>query len=282
MRSSTLLSILLACGFGLLLAAAPATAEVINVDTGEILFYDNFESQPADKVSHAAYPDVKDAMPTGSGIIGGGSYYFSQITGGEPVLTNIQVADYVSGTAYPAAYEGNNSLRLSRYDGGISNTRQIFAADQPLGTHIHVAEMVYISESQNYIGGLSLYNKAGDDRVLTITAYAYGNRVQYYSSSNQFTYITGLNWALNTWQKWEIDYVVGSDECTVSIDGTSVTGNYLYSTTALPGSLALAGGSSGKTPTYFDEVRTIPEPSTLALLCGGMIGLLAYAWRKRK
>ena len=114
MRSSTLLSILLACGFVMLINATPAAAEVINVDTGAILFYDNFESQPADKVSHAAYPDVKDAMPTGSGIIGGGSYYFSQITGGEPVLTNIQVADYVSGTAYPAAYEGNNSLRLRK------------------------------------------------------------------------------------------------------------------------------------------------------------------------
>jgi len=29
-------------------------------------------------------------------------------------------------------------------------------------------------------------------------------------------------------------------------------------------------------------VATIPEPSTLALLAGGLVGLLAYAWRKRK
>ncbi|MBN1396290.1 MAG: PEP-CTERM sorting domain-containing protein [Pirellulales bacterium] len=279
MKSSTLLSILLACGFGLLLAAAPASAEVINVDTGAILFYDNFESQPADKVSHAAYPDVKDAAPTGSGIIGGGSYYFSQMTGGSPVLTNIQVTDYVSGTAYPAAFEGDNCLRLSRYDGGTIDVRQIFAADQALGTHIHVAEMVYISEAVNYIGGISLFNKAGDARVLTMTATSSGG-IQYYDGG--FKTVTGLTWTLNKWQKWEIDYVVGSGTCTFSIDGTSVSGDFLYSDTNLPGALWFAGGSSSRTPTYFDEVRTIPEPSTLALLGCGLMGLLAYAWKKRR
>ncbi len=30
------------------------------------------------------------------------------------------------------------------------------------------------------------------------------------------------------------------------------------------------------------QVRTVPEPSTLALLSAGLLGLLAYAWRKHK
>jgi hypothetical protein len=29
-------------------------------------------------------------------------------------------------------------------------------------------------------------------------------------------------------------------------------------------------------------VATIPEPGTLALLTAGLLGLLCYAWRKRK
>ena len=40
------------------------------------------------------------------------------------------------------------------------------------------------------------------------------------------------------------------------------------------------------TGTYADNVRLdiseVPEPSTLVLLASGLVGLLAYAWRKRK
>ena len=41
------------------------------------------------------------------------------------------------------------------------------------------------------------------------------------------------------------------------------------------------GGCRGA-ESYFDEPFTVPEPSTLALFATGLIGLLAYAWRKRK
>ena len=29
-------------------------------------------------------------------------------------------------------------------------------------------------------------------------------------------------------------------------------------------------------------IKTVPEPGTIALLAAGLLGLLAYAWRKRK
>jgi hypothetical protein len=34
--------------------------------------------------------------------------------------------------------------------------------------------------------------------------------------------------------------------------------------------------------TWADVTPVVPEPSTLALLAAGLVGLLAYAWRKRK
>lgn len=48
--------------------------------------------------------------------------------------------------------------------------------------------------------------------------------------------------------------------------------------------LGVAGYLNDNNYTLFDnmEVHTIPEPGTFALLATGLIGLLAYAWRRRK
>ena len=62
-------------------------------------------------------------------------------------------------------------------------------------------------------------------------------------------------------------------------DGTNYIGFYSY-TNALPSSTSFSNSC------LFDNVSVtiadVPEPSTLALLAAGLIGLLAYAWRKRK
>ncbi|MCG2684459.1 MAG: PEP-CTERM sorting domain-containing protein [Planctomycetales bacterium] len=50
--------------------------------------------------------------------------------------------------------------------------------------------------------------------------------------------------------------------------------------------LQLWSGPNGPTQVLADNVTVsytpIPEPSTLALLAAGLVGLLCYAWRKRK
>ncbi|MBU4271699.1 MAG: PEP-CTERM sorting domain-containing protein [Planctomycetes bacterium] len=43
-----------------------------------------------------------------------------------------------------------------------------------------------------------------------------------------------------------------------------------------------AVSGNGSNDAYIDSVTLVPEPGTLALLATGLIGLLCYAWRKRR
>ncbi|MBU4273300.1 MAG: PEP-CTERM sorting domain-containing protein [Planctomycetes bacterium] len=44
----------------------------------------------------------------------------------------------------------------------------------------------------------------------------------------------------------------------------------------------VAWGADARTSIDAVSITTIPEPSALALLATGLVGLLCYAWRKRK
>jgi len=59
-------------------------------------------------------------------------------------------------------------------------------------------------------------------------------------------------------------------------------GNGLLSAASFPGALHIDLHTDGGTTATFDNVTIIPEPSTLALLLTATVGLLAYAWRRRR
>lgn len=64
--------------------------------------------------------------------------------------------------------------------------------------------------------------------------------------------------------------------------GTPFTANFSYALSGMFDTVYLRmGGTTGGILDDF-EISQVPEPSTLALLASGLIGLLAYAWRKRK
>ena len=75
---------------------------------------------------------------------------------------------------------------------------------------------------------------------------------------------------------------MGSTSSGIVSGGTLAT---FYVTTGanitFTGQIGLSGGELIPV-TFSTSAAPIPEPSTLVLLASGLIGLLAYAWRKRK
>lgn len=111
----------------------------------------------------------------------------------------------------------------------------------------------------------------------------------------------------NTWYNFTWTWNKNSDNTVTQalyVNGNAVTGTESTASWVNPGSYVYFGGNHGNSPglgtldevaifntalttnqvlsIYTNGISTIPEPNTIVLLVSGMIGLLAYAWRKRK
>ena len=95
---------------------------------------------------------------------------------------------------------------------------------------------------------------------------------------------------LNAWHNVEVDWLKGAGTFTLSIDGVTSdpllaapTSGWSNSGATTAAVMEYTGDANpGNFTTYIDGVKPIPEPSAVVLLASGLIGLLAYAWRKRR
>ena len=272
MRSSKLFLIVLVFSVGTLIVSEPASAGIVNMTTGQTLFYDDFEGQADIATSHLAYPDPLAGQPLAApnaASVGTWSIY-------EPSSwTNVQVTDHIGGTD-PGAYQGTKYLRVARTIGTVAAAQQLFDSQETLGDHIRFQQMVYISDSS--AGGLQLVGRAANDDV-RINLYALGGGSLASYTGGDFQAISGIGYAVNQWQKWTIDYNIGASTFGLAIDSASVSG--IGVTTG--GSLRYFGFTqdNGLNPVYFDAAP-VPEPNAMAIVLAAAVGLLAYAWRKRK
>ena len=93
---------------------------------------------------------------------------------------------------------------------------------------------------------------------------------------------TGLS---NAWHTYTISAGPSDTSASLSIDGGTAIAMAGLSGTFSPaaefGSFT-NGNGYGEWAQVTLETNTIPEPSSIALLVSAMVGLLAYAWRKRR
>lgn len=208
------------------LAAEGQAVTVINKNTGQVLFYDDFENASA--VSKSAYPDSTGDYDSDHPTVGTWSM---QETG----PTNIQVAAYFGdGTNDPAATpQGANYLRVVRHTAAVTEADTIISSVQTnVGDVIHMETMVWIPSGAKYATfQIQFIGSAGstDFRANVVCGGDNGMIGNVYAWDTILAtpaYVdTLLDWQVNTWQKWEVDYAIGADVFDVTIDGVKKTLN---------------------------------------------------------
>lgn len=268
MRTARLILIVGVLGAASLVAPGTALASVIDITAGVTLFSDNFESQPGDQISHGGYPDTSgDYDPTATAWTG-----MYEDAGGY----NIQVTD-AAGANGPGAYQGVNYLRIGRSVEYSACPYAEAGFTAPGTSHtLRIEQMLYLTSDDFGAMQLWITQANGNPDVVLRTN---GGNVQAYCTDlpgDHFATIAGLSYALNQWQKWQVDWTPGTGELAISIDGAAPVASDIAQSRSPVARVAFSKGISG--PFYVDEV---PEPAGMVMLAAGMLGLVAYAWRKR-
>ena len=258
---------------GVLLASASVYADIVNVSTSSTLFSDNFESQPAGQTSHIAAPDGRGglavASPTG-GSPGSWSVFDQNSYEG------VQVTDHTGG-GDPGAAQGSKYLRMYRPDGGgYSVAKEMFSAEAATtGNHIQWEQELNISAAAAPNAQI-LFRAANDDTRINLTMDAAGDVLTYWNGD--FYPLSGVSFTPGAWQKWTLDYNIGDGVYSISVGSTNAAGCGAVS----GGSVDYVAFVSNGPSTFYVDAAPIPEPSSIVLLGSAMVGLLAYAWRKRR
>ena len=217
-------------------SGSASAVRVKNMTTGVTLFHDGFEALFS-SVSHTTAPDYSaDYDPNNDALPG---YW----TVSEPTTTAVQVTDY----SIPGHSTGTNYLRISEEDGWVKAN---FEPQTTVGDLIHVEWMERLSSNPGSVGA---YLTGADGYATNITTYFGIDPLQYYDGSSFQS--TGLSVTPDAWQKWEIDYTIGTPIFDLTVNG--VTSYGLSTVNGFAGSVdgfRLAQSVAASAPFYVDAV----------------------------
>ncbi len=243
----------------LLLTPVVAQAEVIpllkNLSTGNAVLLDDFEG-----VAVGAAPVAVTGTWTVTTL---------------ETVAKAEVTDFATSGILP--HEGNQFLYT--YGGDSNSDFVLEGVGAATGATDTIEMQIAFNQTSGGMVGVYLYDNSGDSLLLLGLAGSHKNwttEVIYHDGSWNGT---DLTYAQNTWNTLQVTHENGTTAWAISLNGGT------------PVNVSAAAGSTGAwnqivirrsvdaVTTYFDAV---PEPGTMALLATGLIGLLCYAWRKRK
>ena len=174
---------------------------------------------------------------------------FDNVAVGEPPLAEVgtwNVAENVVADTVVGAPSGTQYLDLLR-PSADEHWGQASAVVNP-GTSLHAEFYLNGDASAGFLPQLGLWNAGGS---ATVWPSAYTALISLFDDGKVTNYDgfahvdTGLTWTPESWEKYEIDYVVGASSYDLSVGGASATVSGVFAPSAVKGILFTSGGGEG-------------------------------------
>jgi hypothetical protein len=250
---------MMAAGVVACAASSSASAMVVNVTTGKILFYDDFEATPS--VSTRPHKD-----PSGD---------YNPVNPREGIWTVTEIdPSWVQVTNSttppdPGAFRGSKYLRIyrdvrlpdePRYHPASNPERLLivkagFARQATQGDRIRMAQMVYVpAVEQTTRGIVQFVADNGATHCINVIANMQQTDGSVYSFTDDGPVDTGLDFTAGQWQLWQIDYKIGDPTFTLTIGTASASGLPVAAIVNSLDSFNIHADTSARNPFYVDEV----------------------------
>jgi hypothetical protein len=262
MKSSTFLLALAA----VLFVSAPAFADTV-------VFYDDFESGVAWEGLGTS------SVPVGSWSITGGVPTNSLYVNWAPPDHNGLPHSYAFGTMYGGTIRG-----MPEVAGGLYNYADAqFAVQNIASNRVRLEAEIYGQNAGATTADLKLAFLSGTTELNAVTLSG-GASIGSVAVGGT---ATGLEYSLGAWHHVTMDYSPMTSTFSLAIDGqTPLTGLAVTTPSAVDGFRFVETSAGQDRWSCYDNVKVsvgaVPEPSSIALLVSAIMGLVAYAWRKRK